>query len=138
MWCRCQTVQKTVVMPQLQFLAVVDFPVVPQRHIHMVLPVRKTIETPQLQYVAWWSIPLLCRSCFTFRREVLKTVEVPQCSSSTWVVLFMRTVEQLWCRATDYGRNREGDTACVIWKLIVAVCPRSWRNPGGDPASPWM
>ena len=54
-----------------------------------------------VQYVAWWSIPLLCRSCWIFRREMLKTVEVPQCSSSTWVVLFMRTVEQLWCRATD-------------------------------------
>ena len=69
-----QTVLKTVVI----VLAVVDFPVVPKRHIHMVLLVRKTIETPELQYVAWWSTPLLCRSCLAFRREVQKTVVMPQ------------------------------------------------------------
>ena len=39
-------------------------------------------------------------------------------------IQLVRTVEQMWCRATDYGGNREGDTASVMWKLIVAVCHR--------------
>ena len=57
-----QTVQKTVLVPQLQSIEVRRPPFVPQRQIPMVLPVQKTIETPQLQSVRW-SMPLLCRSC---------------------------------------------------------------------------
>ena len=59
-----QTVQKTVLVPQLQFIEGRQPPFVPQRQIPMVLPVQKTIETPQLQSVRW-SMPLLCRSCLT-------------------------------------------------------------------------
>ena len=57
-----QTVQKTVLVPQLQFIEGRQPPFVPQRQIPMVLPVEKAIETPQLQSVRW-SMPLLCRSC---------------------------------------------------------------------------
>ena len=60
-----RTVQKIVLVPQLQFIESRRSPFVPQRQIPMVLPVQKTIETPQLQSVRW-SMPLL------------KTVEVPQ------------------------------------------------------------
>ena len=56
-----QTVQKTVLVPQLQFIEG-RHPFVPQREFLMVLPVQKAIETPQLQSVKW-SMPLLCRSC---------------------------------------------------------------------------
>ena len=77
-----QTVQKTVVVPQLQFIEGRRPPFVPQRQIPMVLPVQKTIETPQLQSVRWL-MPLLCRSCHSFRQVLMvqtlqKTVEVPQ------------------------------------------------------------
>ena len=57
-----QTVQNTVLVPQLQFIEGRQPPFVPQRQIPMVLPVQKVIETPQLQLVRW-SVPLLCRSC---------------------------------------------------------------------------
>ena len=57
-----QTVQKTVLVRQLQFIEGRRPPFVPQREIPTVLPVQKTIETPQLQSVRW-SMPLLCRSC---------------------------------------------------------------------------
>ena len=57
-----QTVQKTVLAPQLQFIEGRRPPFVLQRQIPMVLPVQKTIETPQLQSVRWL-MPLLCRSC---------------------------------------------------------------------------
>merc|ERR1712209_380195 len=47
-----QTVQKTVEVPQLQFIdKVVDIPVVAQRQIPMVQTVEKTVEIPQLQIV---------------------------------------------------------------------------------------
>ena len=45
-----QTVQKTVLVPHLQFIEG-RHPFVPQRQIPMVLPVQKAIETPQLQSV---------------------------------------------------------------------------------------
>ena len=46
------SVQKTVVVPQLQFSDnVVDIPVVAQRQIPMVQSVQKTIEILQLQYI---------------------------------------------------------------------------------------
>ena len=54
-----QTVQKTVLVPQLQFIEGRRPPFVPQRQISMVLLVQKTTETPQLQLVRW-SMPLLC------------------------------------------------------------------------------
>ena len=57
-----QTVQKTVLAPQLQFIEGRRPPFVPQRQIPMVLLVQKTIETPQLQLVRWL-MPQLCRSC---------------------------------------------------------------------------
>ena len=57
-----QTVQKTVLVPQLQFIEGRQPPFVPQRQIPMVLLVQKAIDTPQLQLVRW-SMPLLCRSC---------------------------------------------------------------------------
>ena len=44
--------QKTVEVPQLQFLGyVLDFPVVAQRRIPLVLSVLKTIEILQLLYI---------------------------------------------------------------------------------------
>ena len=48
-----QTVQKTVLAPQLQFIEGRRPPFVLQRQIPMVLPVQKTMETPQLQSVRW-------------------------------------------------------------------------------------
>ena len=71
-----QTMQKTVVMPQLQFFAVVDFPVVPQRHIHMVLLVWKTIENPQLQFWDKVFMPVCCVWCLW--PDSVGTVEIPQ------------------------------------------------------------
>ena len=47
-----QTVQKTVEIPQVQFLnKVVDIPVVVQRQVPMVQKVQKTLEVPQLQFI---------------------------------------------------------------------------------------
>ena len=74
-----QTVQKTVLVPQLQFIEGRQPPFVPQRQIPMVLPVQKVIETPQLQLVRW-SVPLLCRSfharrCATTRAHGSDTAE---------------------------------------------------------------
>ena len=71
--CAVRAVFRVVHMPvvcndrcsvsQLQFVnQIVDFPVVVQRPIPMVLPVQKTIETTQLQYVSRWLMSLLCRS----------------------------------------------------------------------------
>merc|ERR1712012_1319198 len=67
-----QTVQKTVEVPQLQFIdKVVDIPVVAQRQIPMVQTVQKTIEIPQLQYVdKVVDVPEV--------QVVEKTVEIPQ------------------------------------------------------------
>ena len=58
-----QTVQKTALVPQLQFIEGRRPPFVSQRQIPSVLPVQKTVETPQFQSVRW-SVPLLCRSSF--------------------------------------------------------------------------
>ena len=55
-----QTVQKTVLVPQVQSIEGRRPPFVPHRQIPMVLPVQKTRETPQLQS-ARWSMFLLCR-----------------------------------------------------------------------------
>ena len=80
------TVQKTNLIPQVQFLskvvapvfcsklwlfrsccssAVVVIPLVPQRQIPMVLTIQQPMEFPQLQYVARWSMPLLRMSYLT-------------------------------------------------------------------------
>ena len=74
-------VQKNVVSRSCSLSKVVDFLVVPQRQIPLVLPVSKITETPQLQYVSW-SIPLLCRSClpcpllFTTGAQVSDSAEI--------------------------------------------------------------
>ena len=59
--CYGQTVQYSVLVPQLSFIGVASF--VPQRQIPMVQTVQLTTEIPQMPFVFWWSMPLLCRSC---------------------------------------------------------------------------
>ena len=75
-----QTVQNTVLVPQLQFIEGRLPPFVPQRQIPMVLPVQFTIETPQSQSVRS-SSSLLCRSCRFLRCQLWRRQAVPQCSS---------------------------------------------------------
>ena len=112
-----QTMQNTVVNPQLQFwdkvcMAVAaglvpvarqlsklwrsrscrssqSFPVVPQRQIPMVLPVRKTMETPQLQYVS---------GCSSWTRSCLPVVVHakgfgPDCATRELHVQFLDKVD---------------------------------------------
>merc|ERR1719284_1005822 len=75
-----QTVQKTVEVPQLQFIdKVVDIPVVAQRQIPMVQTVQKTIEIPQLQYVdKVVDVPVVQVVQVPQVQVVEKTVEIPQ------------------------------------------------------------
>ena len=75
-----QTVQKTAVSPQLQFVdEVVDISVVAQMHFLMVLTVQKNIEILQLQYtdkvIDVLVVPVQCPS-----EGVEKTAELPHCS----------------------------------------------------------
>ena len=59
--CYGQTVQNSVLVPQLSFIGVASF--VPQRQIPMVQTVQLTTEIPQMPFVFRWSMPLLCSSC---------------------------------------------------------------------------
>ena len=84
-----QTVQKTVLAPQLQFIEGRRPPFVLQRQIPMVLPVQKTKETPQFQSVRWL-MPLLCRSCHARCRS-------DRCS-------WFRHCRKLWrCRCSSFA-----------------------------------
>ena len=56
----CGDVRKTAENPQLQFITVVDFPVVTPRLIPMVL---LTIERYPSCYLTRWSMSSLCRPC---------------------------------------------------------------------------
>merc|ERR1711916_74501 len=77
-----QTVQKTVEVPQLQFIdKVVDIPVEAQRQIPMVQTVQKTIEIPQLQYIdKVVDVPVVQVVQVPQVQVVEKTVEIPQSS----------------------------------------------------------
>ena len=59
--CYGQTVQNSVLVPQLSFIGVASF--VPQRQIPMVQTVQLTTEIPQMPFVFRWSMPLLCIFC---------------------------------------------------------------------------
>ena len=132
-----QTVQKTLLVPQLQFIEGRRPPFVPQRQIPMVLPVQKTIETPQLQSVRW-SMPLLCRSCHarcradrcSWFRHCRKLWRCRRCSSFAVVdvaVISQRKVPGFAGRCLrpvhrqDVGRT---DVTCVLTQIgyVHAIC----------------
>ena len=63
--CYGQTVQNSVLVPQLLLIGGRLPSFVPQRQIPMVLTFQQPMEFPQLQCVARWSMPLLRIACFT-------------------------------------------------------------------------
>ena len=123
-----QTVQKTVLVPQLQLIEG-RHPFVPQRQIPMVLPVQKAIETPQLQSVRW-SMPLLCRSCHarcradrcSWFRPCRKLWRCRSCSSS---------IRHL-CRGAEtdsHGPVQDHRNSPVATAAVVTSCSSSADCP---------
>ena len=73
-----RTVQRTVEMPQVQFLdPAVDVPVLLQRQVLVIRNVRKTVEVPQVQYVdEIVEVPVAAQSWSKFWRSIVEETDV--------------------------------------------------------------
>ena len=113
-----QTVQKTAVSPQLQFVdEVVDISVVAQMHFPMVLTVQKNIEILQLQYtdkvIDVLVVPVQCPSA-----GVEKTAELHIAVVELWT----RSLTRPLCAATnacsERAENCEGSAVAALFKVV--------------------
>ena len=117
-----QTVQKTVEIPQVQFLdKVVDIPVVVQRQVPMVQKVQKTLEVPQLQIIdKVVDIPVVAQREIPMKQFQSDAKGSEEASLQIYASVFLQIAERRLSRGTS-GIEASGKQACTL--CCLQRCP---------------